>query len=812
MPYPALMESFRGRIGLNRLWQWLLSQPGSLLHLLHYDLEPGESEWFARRKLNYINSLSGNLFEALRMALLLAICAPGLTWHFYVGAVLLLAQMRVGLTELRRKEGCGQYKPSEMVEIWAKGIWLRAIFLSAFTACCIAVVPPERIGALIVYLLVLAQLELLLQFTMPVAGIISQTITLGLTTVALLFRPDLRGELIVPVMALQLLALHVMLFNLHYMFATRILRTRRLKSANETIQSLLTEYETHASDWMLETDAGGRIALPSERMCSALGKTAAELEGMKLINLLVAGPETEAMRIAARRLKPFHDLVVPVVIDGDLHWWSVTGNPLYEELRHTGFRLFVRDVTDRYTAESQARFLADHDSLTALANRHNFQSRLESALDGADGESAFAVLYVDLDHFKAVNDTLGHQFGDSVLVEAAWRIKAAIGSKGFVARLGGDEFACIVDDYGTVDDLGSIGRAIVDSISQAMEIERRTVRIGASVGMAIAPEHGATSEVLLRSADLALYEAKSRGRGSAILYDPAMEELKQERGRLELELRSALANGEFELHYQPLHELAGDRIAGFEALLRWRHPERGLIPPDIFIPIAEHTGLIVALGEWVLREALAEAATWPEDMTVAVNVSPAQMADFTLLKQVIAALSASGFDPHRLELEITETMLMQECEEHLQQLERLHALGVRIALDDFGTGYSSLNYLRSFPFDKIKIDRCFITEMNAGSESSAIIEAVLDLAGKLNMQTIAEGVESEEQLASLRALGCEQVQGYLISKAIPAEDLPIKRRFARQDFMIAAVTPLSPEHQLSSDADAGAGLQEARRA
>jgi EAL domain-containing protein (putative c-di-GMP-specific phosphodiesterase class I) len=275
-----------------------------------------------------------------------------------------------------------------------------------------------------------------------------------------------------------------------------------------------------------------------------------------------------------------------------------------------------------------------------------------------------------------------------------------------------------------------------------------------------------------------------------------MEELKQERGRLELDLRSALANGEFELHYQPLHELASDRIAGFEALLRWRHPERGLIPPDVFIPIAEHTGLIVALGEWVLREALAEAATWPSDMTVAVNVSPAQMADFTLLKQVIAALSASGFDPHRLELEITETMLMQECDDHLQQLERLHALGVRIALDDFGTGYSSLNYLRSFPFDKIKIDRCFISELNAGSESSAIIEAVLDLASKLNMQTIAEGVESEEQLASLRALGCEQVQGYLISKAIPAEDLPISRQFARQKLEAADAMPRLPELKL----------------
>lgn len=790
--------------------QWLLRRPGSLLHLLRYDLEPGEDEWFARRKLDYINSLTSNLFEALRMGLMLAICAPGLTWPFYVCAVLLLAHMRVGLDDLRRKETSGQYSAPVVIEFWARATWLRAIFLSAFTAACVIVVPPERIGALIMYVLVLSQLELLVQFTMPVAGIIAQCISLGMTAIALLVRPDMHAQLVLPVMALQLLALHIMLFNLHYMFATRILRTRRLKQASETIQTLLSEYEAHASDWMLETDQHGHIVAPSERFCAAMGRTAEELEGSKLVQYFVEGPEVEALRKAGYSLKPFRDLVIPLAINGDLQWWSLTGNAIYDGLEHTGFRIFVRDVTDRHAAESQVRFLADHDSLTVLPNRHSFQNRLEAGLDGIQPDRPFAVFYVDLDHFKAVNDTLGHQFGDSVLVEAAWRIKGILGDAGLVARLGGDEFACIVERFSEPAELGQLGMRIVESISQPMEFERRTVRIGASVGIAIAPEHGATSEVLLRSADLALYEAKSHGRGSAIVYDPAMEELKQERGRLELDLRNALAHGEFELHYQPLHELASDRIAGFEALLRWRHPERGLIPPDVFIPIAEQTGLIIALGEWVLREALSEAATWPEDMTVAVNVSPAQMASFTLLKQVVAALSSSGFDPKRLELEITETMLMQECDAHLQQLEKLHALGVRIALDDFGTGYSSLNYLRSFPFDKIKIDRCFITEMSSGSESSAIIEAVLDLAGKLNMQTIAEGVESEEQLASLRALGCEQVQGYLISKAIPAADLPIVRKAPMR---AQGGSPLATLAQTPADAEPEALVQQhARRA
>jgi predicted signal transduction protein with EAL and GGDEF domain len=320
-----------------------------------------------------------------------------------------------------------------------------------------------------------------------------------------------------------------------------------------------------------------------------------------------------------------------------------------------------------------------------------------------------------------------------------------------------------------------LARRIVEDLSRPIEVEGRTIQMGASVGVALAPDHAQNADELLRAADMALYEAKSGGRGLAVLYRHDMKQVLLEKRALELELRSALAGGEFELYYQPVQALATDRIAGFEALLRWHHPVRGMIGPGTFIDIAERSGLIVPIGEWVLREAMAEAATWAGDLTVAVNVSAVQMRGDDLLRQVVSALAATGLDPHRLELEITETVLMQDQEACLALLHQLRGLGVRIALDDFGTGYSSLNYLRAFPFDKIKIDRCFIADLGQGGESGTIVEAVLDLAARLNMQTIAEGVEDAAQLEALRQRGCAQVQGYLISKAMPATALPVER-------------------------------------
>ena len=472
----------------------------------------------------------------------------------------------------------------------------------------------------------------------------------------------------------------------------------------------------------------------------------------------------------------------------------VSGCPLFDtQGRHDGFRAFVRDVTDKHAAESKVLFLAQHDPLTRLVNRTEFHDRLAARLAGSQPEQV-AALFADLDHFKLVNDSLGHAAGDRVLEIVAQRLAARAGPNDVVARLGGDEFALLLGRVRSVDAAMVLARRVVDDLSQPIEVEGQTIQMGASVGVALAPDHAENADELLRAADMALYEAKSAGRGVATLYQADMKRVLLDKRALELALHSALTNGEFELHYQPFYKLSTDRIAGFEALLRWRHPVRGMIAPGAFIDIAERSGLIVSIGEWALREALAEAATWDGDLTVAVNVSAVQMRGDDLVRQVVSALSVTGLDPRRLELEITETVLMQDQEACLTQLHRLRALGVRIALDDFGTGYSSLNYLRSFPFDKIKIDRCFIEDLCDGDESGAIVESVLDLATRLNMQTIAEGVEDEAQLAVLRQRGCSQVQGYLISKALPVDELPVqriasKREMTRQEIDLIARAP-----------------------
>jgi diguanylate cyclase (GGDEF)-like protein len=457
----------------------------------------------------------------------------------------------------------------------------------------------------------------------------------------------------------------------------------------------------------------------------------------------------------------------------------VSGCPLFDASgRHFGFRGFLRDVTDRHEAESKVRFLAHHDPLTRLVNRTEFHHQLARRLAHA-GPAQAACLFADLDHFKLVNDSFGHAAGDRVLEVTAERLRAHAGPHDVVARLGGDEFALLLGRVHSADAAMAAARAIVTDLARPIEVEGRLIQMGASVGIALAPDHAANADELLRAADMALYEAKSSGRGMATLYHADMKRSFLERRALELELHTALAGGEFELHYQPIFDLGTDSITGFEALLRWNHPQRGMIAPGQFIGLAERSGLIVPIGEWVLREALAEAASWEQDFTVAVNVSAVQMRDGALLGQVVSALANSGLRPDRLELEITESVLMQDEDACIAMLHQLRGLGVRIALDDFGTGFSALNYLRRFPFDKIKIDRCFVTDLDSGGESAAIVQSVLDLAARLNMQTIAEGVEDAAQLAALRARGCAQIQGHLISKPLPVWQLPVTRRRAR---------------------------------
>lgn len=437
------------------------------------------------------------------------------------------------------------------------------------------------------------------------------------------------------------------------------------------------------------------------------------------------------------------------------------------------------------TQHARMSFMAHHDALTGLANRLLFHERLKEALEQRQqrGDEA-ALLCLDLDHFKQVNDTLGHPAGDALLTAVAKRLLACVRESDVVARLGGDEFAILQRDAGQPERAGALAQRVIETLSAPYDLGDDRIVVGASVGIVIATPEISSADLLLRSADIALYRAKGSGRGTFCFFEEVMNEQVQARREVELDLREALGRSEFEVFYQPVFNLNAKRVVGFEALLRWRHAKRGLVSPSEFIPIAEELGLIVAIGEWVMAQACKEAVNWPDDVKVAVNLSPVQFRSVGLVDAVQRALEGSGLAAQRLELEITESALLEGSEAVLSTLHQLRALGLRTALDDFGTGYSSLSYLRSFPFDKLKIDQSFVREMTSNPDCMAIVIAVLSLAHDLGMTTTAEGVETEEQLELLRRTGCTEVQGFLFDRPRPAGE--IQRWFLATDWMRAA--------------------------
>ena len=426
------------------------------------------------------------------------------------------------------------------------------------------------------------------------------------------------------------------------------------------------------------------------------------------------------------------------------------------------------DVTERLQAEAKIIHMARHDALTNLPNRVLLQDKMEQALGRGD---ELAVMFLDLDRFKSVNDSLGHSVGDALLCAVTERLQRVVSGAETVARLGGDEFA-IVQGNASPSAAGELAAQIIDALVEPFDVHGHQVIIGTSIGIAMAPADGNEPDQLLRNADMALYRAKAAGRGSYHFFQSEMDAQMQERRKLELDLRKALLAEQFELYYQPLVDVGTGEVSGFEALLRWNHPERGLVLPDEFIPVAEEIGVIVPLGDWVLKQACRDAATWPGKLTVAVNLSAVQFRNPMLALSVVSALGQSGLAASRLELEITESVLLQDDRAVLDALHQFRDLGVRICMDDFGTGYSSLSYLRSFPFDKIKIDRSFIRELGKKDDCVVIIRAVMRLGSSLGMITTAEGVETEEQFDILRAEGCMEVQGYLFSRPKPAAEIP----------------------------------------
>ncbi|MEQ1900622.1 MAG: EAL domain-containing protein [Devosia sp.] len=421
------------------------------------------------------------------------------------------------------------------------------------------------------------------------------------------------------------------------------------------------------------------------------------------------------------------------------------------------------DITEQRQQEARIEHLARHDALTELPNRTLFLEEMAASEAGIERGDKLAVLCIDLDHFKAVNDTLGHAIGDKLLKQASARLWGTTRESDLLARLGGDEFSLLLRPVDKPADAAAIAERIVKSMSAPFSIDGHHILVGASVGIAMAPQDGETADVLMKNADLALYRAKSEGRSTYHFFEKDMDAAIQRRRTIEAGLKLALTNGELRLVYQPLVGLKENRITCFEALLRWDHKSKGTISPTEFIPVAEETGLIVSIGEWVLRQACRTATKWPADVRIAVNLSPVQFKNKRLFETVHAALADSGLPPTRLELEITESLLLNDNEHTLQTLHRLRAIGIRISMDDFGTGYSSLSYLRSFPFDKIKIDRSFMRDLESRGDSLAIIKAVIGLGHSLGMSTTAEGVETQEQLDAVREQGCNEVQGFYFS-------------------------------------------------
>jgi len=534
----------------------------------------------------------------------------------------------------------------------------------------------------------------------------------------------------------------------------------------ETVKLLLHEYEASASDWLWEVDEGNCLVNVCERFGTAARSDRDFLEGRELVGLFKAGPAREKLAVLVLECASFRDLVVELEVGGETRWWSISGNPTSDGT----MRGVMRDVTDSRQTEQRVARMARYDTLSGLANRHLFNETLDDMLGRQVKNQQLALLYIDLDHFKSVNDTLGHHIGDELIRASAGRISAIVREHDLAARLGGDEFAVLLTRLRDLDTAHACAQRIVDAMAEPFSLMGQTVRVSASVGVAYSPTRGLEGEELMRQADLALYAAKRAGRSTYADFDASLNVQERTRRDLELDLRTAIAEGQFTLVYQPQVCLKTGEWTGKETLVRWEHPVRGRIMPVEFIGIAEETGLIIPLGEWIIRQAIHEAARWEEPHTIAINLSPIQMRNPNLVNVLTNAIASAQIEPERVEIEITENALMHDSEANVELLHRLRNTGVRIALDDFGTGYSSLNYLRAFPFDKIKIDRCFVSEMLDRSDCEAIVRNVIMLARALGMETTAEGVETREQYEWLKLHGCTEAQGYYISRPMEAAD------------------------------------------
>jgi diguanylate cyclase (GGDEF)-like protein len=544
-------------------------------------------------------------------------------------------------------------------------------------------------------------------------------------------------------------------------------------------EALIGEFESSGRGWFWETGREGKLSYISDSVARALGREPADLLDRPFTDLISAdtndgggSPSERTLGFYLSSHVAFQDLIVRAKTKNET-WWSISGRPVHDEIgRFFGFRGFASDLTQMRQSEVELDRLARQDALTGLANRQALRRALDDALVSAvRRKHRCSMFLMDLDRFKAVNDTLGHPAGDTLLRLVALRLRDVIGKAGQVGRLGGDEFEVVLPSSSDKTELSKLAQGIIDSLSRPYTINGTAVSIGASVGIVTSDYDDRTSDDLMRDADLALYAAKAAGKGCFRFFEAEMHDAARERQLMESDLRVALENGQLHLVYQPCVDASSEAVTGFEALIRWEHPERGPISPVEFIPLAEEIGLINEIGEWVLRTACAEAAKWPDGISVAVNLSPVQFKSHALPTLVRMVLSDSKLPAKRLELEITEGVFLSNDDHVHEMIANLKAIGVKLALDDFGTGYSSLSYLQRVPFDKIKIDRSFVTgASDLAGRNASLIRAMVGLASDLKMQTTAEGVETPEELQLVRDLGCSLVQGYIFGRPMPPEE------------------------------------------
>jgi diguanylate cyclase (GGDEF)-like protein/PAS domain S-box-containing protein len=539
-------------------------------------------------------------------------------------------------------------------------------------------------------------------------------------------------------------------------------------SQSESSALLLQEYEQRGVGWLWQVDADNRVTYISSRMTALLGRPASQLLGHSLPSLL--GGNAELGRKLLEK-QPFNQLDMELQTARGPRWISIAGDPIIDTAgRFEGFRGVGSDITEMRQTQERLTHLANMDVLSGLPNRGRVRQLLGEALRTATTSNVpCAILFLDLDGFKPVNDTFGHPKGDAVLRAVAKRLVDEVGADGHVGRMGGDEFAIVITDAQSRKKVEQMADRIIKSVKEPYMIDQMEIRIGVSIGCSFGPIDGATVDDLILKADLALYQAKDAGRGVARYFSSELQSEQDDRVRLETDLRQALASQQFHLVFQPLINAKTQKLIGFEALIRWNHPQRGFVPPNIFIPVAEENGLMPQIGAWVIDEACRAIATWPDSITVAVNISPKQILIPALPNVVSEAISKYKIPGNRLELEVTEGVFLGDSGKTVDVLGRLRALGVGIALDDFGTGYSSIGYLNKAIFHKLKIDGSFVREAGSRPENVAIIKSIVQLAKSFRMSVTAEGVETAEDFERMRELGCDTIQGYLFGKPLSYE-------------------------------------------